>query len=135
MDFLAFFNAIAAVRCRVISLARMGHVAGGVRCGGVAQRLRAGYATLGQRAASAVNASADTIYVRWRRNHGKRQASYAMQISRLVWNWAVRHHDVTGVTVNPFRRMGINSTTGEGNRETSRDEYNLYRDTVREMGY
>lgn len=92
--------------------------------------------TLGQRAAGAVNATAaDTIYARWRKKHGERQASYAMQVARLVWNWAVRHHDVTGVNFNPFKGMGIASTAAEGNRETSRAEYHLYRETAREMGF
>ena len=90
--------------------------------------------TLGQRRAGAVNATAaDTIYKRWRTKHGERQASYAMQVARLVWNWAVRHHDVTGVTSNPFSGMGIASTPAEGNRETSRAEYDLYRKTAREL--
>lgn len=91
---------------------------------------------LGERKAGLINATiADTMYARWRKHHGERQASYAMQVARLVWNWAVRHHDVTGVTFNPFKGMGIASTAAEGNRETSRAEYNLYRETAREMGF
>lgn len=91
--------------------------------------------TLGQRAASAVNAAAaDTIYTRWRKNYGERQASYGMQVARLVWNWAVRHRDTTGVTVNPFKGMGISTAVKEGNRATSRAEYDLYRQTARDLG-
>lgn len=91
---------------------------------------------LGQRAASAINATAaDVMYQRWRNRHGDRQAGYAMQVARLVWNWAVRHKDVTGVTFNPFAAMGISTKARKGNRETSRDEYNRYRETAREMGF
>ncbi|HEX7857191.1 MAG TPA: tyrosine-type recombinase/integrase [Sphingobium sp.] len=92
--------------------------------------------TLGQRKAGAVNATAaDKIYARWRKNHGERQASYAMQVCRLVWNWAVRHHDVTGVTFNPFSKMALSSVAADGNRPTSRAEYDLYRETARSLGW
>lgn len=91
---------------------------------------------LGQRRAGAVNAAAaDKIYSRWRKKHGERQASYAMQVCRLVWNWAVRHHDVTGVEFNPFSKMALSSAVGEGNRATTRAEYDLYRATARKMGW
>lgn len=91
--------------------------------------------TFGQRKAAAVTASAaDTIYARWKARHGLRQASYAMQVCRLVWDWAVRHQDHTGVTFNPFSKMALASTATEGNRPTTRPEYDLYRETAREMG-
>ncbi|HZV56127.1 MAG TPA: hypothetical protein VFF89_00500, partial [Sphingobium sp.] len=92
--------------------------------------------TLGQRRASAVNAAAaDRLYARWRKKHGERQATYAMQVGRLVWNWAMRHHDVTGVTFNPFAKMALSSTAAEGNRPTTRAEYDLYREKARELGW
>ena len=92
--------------------------------------------TLGQRKASAVNAAAaDKLYGRWKKNHGTRQATYAMQVCRLVWNWALRHHDITGVTFNPFSKMALASTAAEGNRPTTRAEYDLYRETARALGY
>lgn len=92
--------------------------------------------TLGQRRASAVNAAAaDRIYKRWRNKAGERQATYAMQVCRLIWNWAVRHRDTTGVTFNPFAKMALNSTAGEGNRPTTRQEYDVYREKARELGW
>lgn len=36
---------------------------------------------------------------------------------------------------NPFKGMGLSSTAAKGNRETSRAEYNLYRETARKMGF
>lgn len=69
------------------------------------------------------------------RLRGERQATYAMQVCRLVWSWAVRHGRTTGVTVNPFLGMGLKSTAKAGNRPTSRAEYNLYREKARELGF
>lgn len=91
--------------------------------------------TFGQRSAAVVNAvAADTIYARWQKKRGRRQAAYAMQVCRLVWTWAVRHHDVTGVKHNPFKSMGIKTGAVVGNRPTSREEYNLYRGTAHALG-
>ncbi|WP_417615392.1 tyrosine-type recombinase/integrase [Parasphingorhabdus sp.] len=92
----------------------------------------------GQRRAGAVTSiAADAIYKRWTERHGKRQGSYAMQVCRLVWNQAKRpgYDKITGVSDNPFAGMGISSTAEHGNRETSREEYDLYRQTAREMGF
>lgn len=90
---------------------------------------------LGDRLASAVTASvADHLYREMRKN-GERQAALAMQICRLVWTWAVRHHDVTGCTFNPFSKMGIKATSTRENRPTTRAEYDLYRETARNLGY
>jgi hypothetical protein len=90
---------------------------------------------LGKKAASKIYASdADRLYEKLKPG-GVRQATYAMQVCRLVWKWAVRHKNVTGVTDNPFSGMGLVSTTKRGNRETSRAEYDLYRETARKMGY
>ncbi|MCI1143091.1 hypothetical protein MOP88_13605 [Sphingomonas sp. WKB10] len=77
---------------------------------------------------------ADKLYKKLR-ERGERQATYAMQVCRLVWTWAARHHRVTGVKENPFAGMGLKSTAAKGNRATTRPEYDLYRATAREMGY
>lgn len=98
------------------------------------QPMRVG--TFGQRLASAVDAMvADKMYARWRAQTGERQAGYAMQVCRLVWTWAARHHKLTGVTHNPFSKMGIVSKAANCNRETSRNEYDLYRETARQLGH
>jgi site-specific recombinase XerC len=91
--------------------------------------------TFGQRRAGAIDAAAaDNLYKRFKA-YGKRMGSYAMQVCRLVWTWAVRHHKTTGVTENPFLKMGIETGAEAGNRDTSRAEYNLYRETARNLGY
>lgn len=96
---------------------------------------KAGAAPLGKRMASKVDATvADKLYAKLREK-GDRQATYAMQVCRLVWTWAARHSRVTGVKENPFKGMGLKSTAKKGNRETSRAEYNLYREKARELGY
>ncbi len=58
-----------------------------------------------------------------------------MQVCRLVWRWAARHHKATGVTENPFMGMGLSSTAAKGNRATTRAEYTLYRETARGLGF
>ena len=96
---------------------------------------KAGAAPLGKRMANKVDAGvADKLYKKLR-ERGERQATYAMQVCRLVWTWAARHHRVTGVKENPFAGMGLKSTAAKGNRATSRTEYDLYRATARAMGY
>lgn len=96
---------------------------------------KAGQPPLGKRMASKVDATvADKLYQKLKEK-GDRQASYAMQVCRLVWTWAARHHRVTGVKENPFKGMGLSSTAAKGNRETSRAEYNLYRETARRLGF
>ncbi len=101
----------------------------------VAFEPKVGDAPLGKRMANKVDAGvADKLY-RKLRERGERQATYAMQVCRLVWTWAVRHHRVTGVKENPFAGMGLKSTAAKGNRATTRTEYDLYRATAREMGY
>lgn len=96
---------------------------------------KAGHPKLGRRTASKVDAAtADAIYAKLR-TKGARQATYAMQVCRLVWSWAVRHGKATGVRENPFRGMGLTSSAKKGNRETSRGEYELYKETARAMGY
>jgi hypothetical protein len=91
--------------------------------------------TFGQRYVKSIDAEvADKLYGRFK-NKGIRMGAYAMQVCRLVWTWALRHHKTTGVTENPFRRMSIESGAVDGNRPTSRTEYNLYRETARKMGF
>lgn len=91
--------------------------------------------TFGQRRAGAIDAAAaDKLYDRFSKK-GTRIGSYAMQVCRLVWSQAVRYHRVTGVTENPFKGMRITSKAVKGNRETTRPEYDLYRETARKLGY
>lgn len=92
--------------------------------------------TLGRRKAALVDATtADALYAKLKELKGNRQASYAMQVCRLVWRWGVRHKRVTGLADNPFMGMGLVSTAARGNRETSRAEYTLYRETARKLGF
>ncbi|MCK0531485.1 site-specific integrase [Sphingobium agri] len=79
--------------------------------------------------------SVDGLYKKLRETKGEREASYAMQVGRLVWRWALRYSRTTGVTANPFAGMGIKSTASKENRATTRAEYDLYRETAREMGF
>jgi hypothetical protein len=91
---------------------------------------------LGKQMAAKVDATvADKLYEKLQVATGRRQATYAMQVCRLVWRWAVRHERVTGVTKNPFMGMGLASTAAKGNRATARAEYTLYRETARAMGF
>lgn len=91
---------------------------------------------LGNRLAAHMDGeSADALYAKLRTTKGEREASYAMQVCRLVWRWAVRHKRTTGVKENPFAGMGIKSTPAGENRPTSRAEYDIYREKARELGY
>lgn len=92
--------------------------------------------TLGQRVAAKLDAeAADKIYERFQ-ERGQRQAAYAMQICRLVWNWAGRYPKVTGITRdNPFAGMALNHRVVVGNRAATREEYNIYRKVARELGF
>ena len=78
---------------------------------------------------------ADKLYAHWKQARGVRQATYAMQVCRLVWNWAVRHKKTTGVTENPFKEMALEHKKKKGNRPTSRAEYERYKEQARELGY
>lgn len=89
----------------------------------------------GTRAAKAVDATAaDRLYAKLK-TLGDRQATYAMQVCSRVWNEAVRHEGVTGITRNPFAKMGLSTVSKDGNRATTREEYDLYRETARSMGF
>lgn len=90
----------------------------------------------GRRAAKQVDATAaDKLYQRLRGETGERQATYAMQVCRLIWTWALRHKRTTSVTENPFAGMGLKSTAAKGNRPTTRAEYDRYRTAARELGF
>lgn len=93
--------------------------------------------TLGQRLAGKIDAEvADKIYERFQEK-GQRQATYAMQVCRLVWNWGGRYPKITGITrdSNPFAGMALNHRVAEGNRPATREEYNKYREAARELGF
>jgi len=91
--------------------------------------------TFGQRLAAKVDAAvADKLYEKLKAR-GARQATYAMQVCRLVWNWAIRYKKTTGITENPFAGMALSHAVADGNRPTTRAEYNAYRAKARELGY
>lgn len=104
-----------------------------------AMEMKAG-GVFGTRRAGAIDGpAADTLYKKAKEKHGIRQGSYMMQVCRLVWNHAGRpgYGKATGVTANPFAGMSIEASSGagKGNRDATRAEYNLYRETARAMGY
>lgn len=93
---------------------------------------------LGTRRVSSIDAPfVDKLYAKLQAEKGHRQATYCMQVCRRVWNLAKRpgYDRLTGVTFNPFEKMGLSSTAKTGNRATSRAEYNLYRETARKLGF
>ncbi len=101
-----------------------------------ARETKKGAPPFGKRRAGDVDAAAaDRLYEKLRADTGPRQATYAMQVCRLVWSWAARHHKVTGVKENPFMGMGLKSTAAKGNRATPRAEYTAYREKARELGF
>lgn len=101
-----------------------------------ARETKKGAPPFGKRRAADVDAAAaDRLYEMLRADTGPRQASYAMQVCRLVWSWATRHYKVTWVKENPFMGMGLTSTAAKGNRATSRAEYTAYRAKAVEMGF
>ena len=82
--------------------------------------------TLGQRSAAKLDAeAADKLYERFQEK-GERQATYAMQVCRLVWNWARRYPAISSLSRenNPFSGMALNHRVAEGNRAATREEYN-----------
>lgn len=91
----------------------------------------------GERKAGAVGPEvADKLYDIFSRR-GARQALYMVQVCRAAYNWAGRYTSVTGVPKghNPFSGMGITYQPEEGNRPTSRAEYEAYCEKARELGY
>lgn len=94
------------------------------------------YGVLGTKQAAKVTASvADTMYKRITNNNGPSAASHAMRVCRLIWNLAIRYDDQTGIKNNPFTNMRLSIASTKGNRATTRAEYDLYRQTARDMGY
>lgn len=91
----------------------------------------------GERNAARVDAEvADKLYERFRAR-GERQATYSMQVCRLVWNWAGRYSKHTGIRKeeNPFAGMALRHRVAKGNRAATRAEYDLYRITARQLGF
>ncbi|MES2289331.1 MAG: tyrosine-type recombinase/integrase [Pseudomonadota bacterium] len=90
--------------------------------------------TFGDRAAGKVDTVvADRLYKKLK-PRGLRQATYAMQVCRIIWNIAKRNRPHTGIAANPFASMGLVGSKG-GNRDTTREEYDLYRKHARALGY
>lgn len=97
--------------------------------------MRAG--VFGERLAAKVTPEvADKLYERFEPK-GARQALYMVQVCRAVWNLARRYHAATGIPKdeNPFARMGVSYAAKNGNRPTSRAEYQAYCLQARELGY
>lgn len=91
----------------------------------------------GRRNAASVDAeAADKLYEKFKLR-GERQATYAMQVCRLVWNWAGRYSKKTRIPEgkNPFKGMALSHKVAEGNLAATRAQYDLYRQTARELGF
>jgi hypothetical protein len=73
---------------------------------------------------------ADALYKHLLPAIGKRQAAYCMQVARRCWFEWLR--DNKGA--NPFSRMNLDMAAEQGNRPTSRAEYDAFRTAAREMG-
>lgn len=73
---------------------------------------------------------ADALYKHLQPIVGKRQAAYCMQVARRCWYEWLR--DNKGA--NPFARMNLDMEAEQGNRPTSREEYDRFRTAAREMG-
>ncbi|TVV74734.1 tyrosine-type recombinase/integrase [Sphingomonas solaris] len=93
--------------------------------------------TFGERAAAKVGPEvADQLYEIFL-PRGPRQAMYVVQVCRAVWNWASRYSGVTGIPTgqNPFAGMGVSYRPKDGNRATSRAEYEVYCVKAVELGF
>jgi len=75
---------------------------------------------------------ADKLYELMRNKFGDRQATYAMQVARRIWNINIR---LDNVTKNPFVQMGLISTSKKETRPWSREEYEIFIKTAKKMGY
>jgi hypothetical protein len=73
---------------------------------------------------------ADALYKHFLPLVGKRQAALRMQVARRAWYEWLRDHE----GANPFARMGLDMEAEQGNRPTSREEYDRFRTAAREMG-
>ncbi|MDO7841115.1 tyrosine-type recombinase/integrase [Sphingomonas immobilis] len=88
---------------------------------------------LGDRQAADITSDhADAIYRQLAKDRGKRAASHCMQICRRVFYEAVRAKKLKH---NPFARMGLKMVAETGNRATSREEYDRFREQARKSGY
>jgi len=89
-------------------------------------------ATFGSLPMKSIKASnADTMFEYFLEEHGDRQASYTMQVARILWNWAKRKDFADK---NPFLTMGLKMKAKEETYAPSRAEYELLKLTAREMG-
>jgi hypothetical protein len=66
---------------------------------------------------------ADALYKHFLPLVGKRQAALRMQVARRAWYEWLRDHE----GANPFARMGLDMEAEQGNRPTSREEYDRFR--------
>ncbi|RYG88332.1 MAG: hypothetical protein EON59_04770 [Alphaproteobacteria bacterium] len=93
--------------------------------------------TFGERSAAKIDSEvADKIYDKFA-PRGQRQAMYVVQVCRAVWNWAGRYPKVTGIKKgeNPWSGMAVSYQVIDGNRPTSREEYEAYCAKAVELGY
>lgn len=93
--------------------------------------------TFGERTAAKVDSEvADKVYEKFA-PRGERQAMYVVQVCRAVWNWAGRYSKQTGIKKdqNPWAGMAVSYQVLEGNRPTSRTEYEAYCFKAVELGF
>lgn len=84
--------------------------------------------TFGDRSAAKIDTEvADKVYEKFA-PRGERQAMYVVQVCRAAWNWAGRYEKQTGIKrgENPWSGMGVSYKAKDGNRPTSRAEYERY---------
>ncbi|RYD42534.1 MAG: hypothetical protein EOP63_12640 [Sphingomonadales bacterium] len=93
--------------------------------------------TFGDRSAAKVDTEvADKVYEKFA-PRGERQAMYVVQVCRAVWNLAGRYEKQTGVrrNDNPWAGMGVSYKAKNGNRPTSRSEYERYCAAAIDLGF
>jgi len=93
--------------------------------------------TFGQRSAAKIDSEvADKVYEKFA-PRGQRQSMYVVQVCRAIWNVAGRYPKLTGVKndPNPWAKMGVSYEVGDGNRPTSRDEYEAYCSKAVELNF
>jgi hypothetical protein len=90
---------------------------------------------LGDRKASEIQGTtADRIHARLVEAHGERSARYAVQVASRAWNEAGRNPRATGISSNPWAKMGLSTRAAQGNAAFSRFEYDVFRHQARSMG-
>lgn len=103
------------------------------RCMDIMEGFQLKSTTLGQRKAKELEARhADAIRVALTKEHGQRWGVYCMQVARRVWNEGIRHKKLK--EPNIFAKMDLSMLAAKGNRPTTREEYDLFRETARSMG-